>query len=630
MAAPDVDAVAALAAVPQGGHVVLYSPSAMEVLTAADVSAVDDRLIVRWQSPVSGPGFTVAADAKQPGTRAYRLGRSFHVFGHEAPPIVVVTGRADPTNAATTYLAEATTGYGLLNPGRLELDGRFPDLKPGATLLVVSSVGGTVRTAPFQVAAVGEERVTRQATYQVPNTNPAQFVTTPAISGTVSTVTVTAITSSLATVVGAGDIRDLVVYELVGDPLRFWPYAYPDTLAAGTVFVAGRRAGWSSIEVERTIEKGAYRPGAVLDLDELPVGRGVIALDDLGGAPIAGSVAARRLVGLDVTITQTTTDSTTLGKLALDPGQTTAMTALVSAPLTLNPPFAAPREVTVTIGALPTQTIALSATLLAIGVPAAFAKALQDAIRAALPGSATFAQAIAWASGLSVLVAPGVPGDPIRFGPSEADATTVATLGLDPTRARYLDGVLSGRTAALAGTTVNGGVSVGFGVDPPVDKNVTIPVVPAAAAGLASLLAPALGVIARARPDTRIVLLPQIPAREPRSWVQIDLDLARPLALDAATAVLLGNVANASHGETVRDEIVGDGDASQAFQRFDLRKKPVTYVPAPVAGGVASSLHGVHQRRAVDRGPDPLRQARDRGGVHDPPRRRRHADRPAR
>ena len=588
-AAPDAEAVAALAAVAAGDHVILYNASAMEVLTASDVTAVDDRLGVRWLAPVSGSGFTAAADATQPGTRAYRLGRSFHVFGHDAPPIVVVSGRTDPNNATTTYLAEATTSYGLLDTSRLELDGRFPDLKPGATVLVVSSVAGTVRTAPFRVTKVGEERVTRSATYKVPNTNPAQFVSTPAMSGTVTTVTVSAMTNILTTVIGAGDIRDLVVHELVGDPLRFWPYAYPDTLATGTVFVAGRRAGWSSIEVGRTVEKGAYHPGAVLDLDELPVGRRVIAVDDRGGAPVASSVAGSRLVGLDVTIGATTSDSRTLVGLALDPSQATAATVLVSAPLAPPLALAAPRELSLTIGNAPTQTITLDPGLVGPGNPANIAAALQVAIRAALPGSASFAQAMAWASGNALLVAAGVPDDPIRFGPSEADATTVATIGLDPTRARYLDGVLSGRTAALAGTGVNGQVRVGFGVDPPVARTVNIPVISTAPA-LATALGPALGVSARARDDTRILLLPPIPVREPRSWLQLDLELAQPLVLDAATAALLGNVANASHGETVRDEIVGDGDASQAFQRFPLRKSPVTYVPAPVAGGAASSL----------------------------------------
>ena len=52
-----------------------------------------------------------------------------------------------------------------------------------------------------------------------------------------------------------------------------------------------------------------------------------------------------------------------------------------------------------------------------------------------------------------------------------------------------------------------------------------------------------------------------------------------PPALDAASAVLLGNVARASHGETVRAEVLGNGDASRAFQRFALKKRPLTYVP---------------------------------------------------
>ena len=85
-------------------------------------------------------------------------------------------------------------------------------------------------------------------------------------------------------------------------------------------------------------------------------------------------------------------------------------------------------------------------------------------------------------------------------------------------------------------------------------------------------------------------MLPPAPTHEPRSFVHLSLDLDDAVVLDAATAMLLGNVAPASHGETVRNEIVGDGDASLAFQRFALKKKPLTYVPAATPGGVASSL----------------------------------------
>lgn len=50
--------------------------------------------------------------------------------------------------------------------------------------------------------------------------------------------------------------------------------------------------------------------------------------------------------------------------------------------------------------------------------------------------------------------------------------------------------------------------------------------------------------------------------------------------LETASAVLLGNTARATHGETVRDEIVGSGDAAVPFQKLELSKPPLTYVPS--------------------------------------------------
>ncbi|MFN4089337.1 MAG: putative baseplate assembly protein [Alphaproteobacteria bacterium] len=66
----------------------------------------------------------------------------------------------------------------------------------------------------------------------------------------------------------------------------------------------------------------------------------------------------------------------------------------------------------------------------------------------------------------------------------------------------------------------------------------------------------------------------------------IDFTPAPPQALRSAGAVLLGNVARASHGETVADEPLGNGDATRPFQRFALRKAPLTRLPSPksVAG----------------------------------------------
>ncbi len=57
-------------------------------------------------------------------------------------------------------------------------------------------------------------------------------------------------------------------------------------------------------------------------------------------------------------------------------------------------------------------------------------------------------------------------------------------------------------------------------------------------------------------------------------------DQTASFSLYGNTAILYGNVARASHGETVANEVLGDGDASKIFQQFSLKKPPVTYLPS--------------------------------------------------
>ena len=56
-----------------------------------------------------------------------------------------------------------------------------------------------------------------------------------------------------------------------------------------------------------------------------------------------------------------------------------------------------------------------------------------------------------------------------------------------------------------------------------------------------------------------------------------------------ASVKVFGNVVLATQGET-RGEVLGSGDATQTLQRFSLKKPPLTYVPAPTASGIASTL----------------------------------------
>jgi hypothetical protein len=77
---------------------------------------------------------------------------------------------------------------------------------------------------------------------------------------------------------------------------------------------------------------------------------------------------------------------------------------------------------------------------------------------------------------------------------------------------------------------------------------------------------------------------------QPDHWqIAFSPDLSR--TLNTATATLFGNVCSSSHGQTIASEVLGDGDASQTFQSFRLRKSPVTFVhQAGAPHGVADTL----------------------------------------
>lgn len=77
---------------------------------------------------------------------------------------------------------------------------------------------------------------------------------------------------------------------------------------------------------------------------------------------------------------------------------------------------------------------------------------------------------------------------------------------------------------------------------------------------------------------------------QPNYWqISFTPDLARTLS--TATATLYGNVCASTHGQTVANEVLGDGDASTTFQSFLLQKSPVTFVQSPGSPhGVADTL----------------------------------------
>jgi Baseplate J-like protein len=92
------------------------------------------------------------------------------------------------------------------------------------------------------------------------------------------------------------------------------------------------------------------------------------------------------------------------------------------------------------------------------------------------------------------------------------------------------------------------------------------------------------------RPIGATITARSVLAFEGQDFLVIDVASPSAIQLETRTAVMLGNVAQATHGETIRDEILGDGNASTPFQRFSLRKRPLTYVPSSRSARGESSL----------------------------------------
>jgi hypothetical protein len=74
---------------------------------------------------------------------------------------------------------------------------------------------------------------------------------------------------------------------------------------------------------------------------------------------------------------------------------------------------------------------------------------------------------------------------------------------------------------------------------------------------------------------------------EPFTTLIFEHDLKHEYKRD--TVKLYANVAKATHGET-KEEVLGSGDLSQTQQEFVLKQTPLTYVSAPTASGVKSTL----------------------------------------
>jgi uncharacterized phage protein gp47/JayE len=565
---PGEAALAMAEALAPGDRFLLFDAGAIEELKVEETRIEHDRVLLSWSGAIQGSSWDVTSGA-------FKFKRTFRLFGYNAPATFMLPIDNPQVAGGIEWKLQKTVWvYSSVPTSHVMLDSLYEEIEVGSRLLV--SNGGTLNTL-VTVTAIDQRRST-----------------VGPLSDTVTRLTV------FPDVPPVSDPKPVRIYELAGPPIRFWGYTYPEALAPSTVLVPGRWLDDETIEVGRTIAKNSLRPGFAIAVEEIDRKRRVL-LQDAQHRLVAAEINAVSLSGGEVRFGPTATDATTVSDLGLLPEQAEVLSGIASAALDPFPILTAlaPR-LSVTIGDVGPVTVALSGPL--PDLPAV-ASQLQAVLQAANPAPG-FAGARVRVVDDRLLVLPGVAGTAVAFAPTGDDTTTAVELGLDPNRASWVRGLASGPLPAFSTAIApNAELLVSIaGIGP---RTAVLPVAITdlqtaadAVQGALNATDPALA-FSQARVlrlDDRLLVLPGIVGAEMEEYLRIDLDPESDVVLDASSAVLLGNVARASHGESVREEVLGDGDASATFQRFSLRKHPLTYVPSAEPAGMASSL-----RLLVDR-----------------------------
>lgn len=566
--APGHEGLAAAPAISPGSRFLLFKSDELEELVVRELRADGERISLHWSGPINGSSWEF-------DSQAYPFNRTFRVFGYNAPATYMEAAETAP-NSGDFIWTRRTSSYAYPSSNILELDSKHEGIAVGSRLLI-SQEGSSNQLATILAVSQGQ----------------AIFPDASAMNSPIQD-TVTRVTLSFPLSMAITDRRTTVIYEITSPRIQFWGYRYPEKLSGPTIYIPARRIDPETVEVGRSIENNAFTPGVQLPLKTIEAGRQVI-LRDSAGEPTPAEVTSVAAIGLNVDITTTPDNLTTALELRLNREEAQQLTGLRSAALPDSIALTSPeRELSVTIGTLLPRTIKLSATPANIS---AAATQLQASLTASLPLTPEFAQCRVTHAENTLIVLTGVPGLSITFGPTSGDPTTAGELGLVSPSAFRIDVLLSGN---LIGSPVITNplreLSVTFGPIGP--RTVTLSSAPSnlnSARALQAALSkadpsPAFTGVVVMLVSSRLLIVPGTGGSSIQDYLAITLQSDLPFQFSASSVVLLGNVALASHGEKVTDEVLGDGDTSVTFQKFELQKNPLTYIPSAGPGGTESSL----------------------------------------
>lgn len=301
-----------LAALAANDLVILFNAggsAAPEEKKIASLSVRDDMVTLAWTRPI-------VAESWGADTQAFKLRRTLRLFGYNAPAKFMQSAALPAVPGGIQWTLQQTD-FATAAGAVLRLDGRYSDLALGTQLMVAIPVppviwwppvidpggilGGGLAGAFESAARIGfgggRFGAPSVQTFLVTVTQVDQVgVTTPVVGEAASATgamsdTVTQVTLDMS-LPAITDIRGVRVFELVGNPIRFWGNTYDAAIDSATAYLPGlfvETPEGMGIEVGRTIQQNAFVSGSVILPRDIDVGRSVILADGQGQS-VQGSV----------------------------------------------------------------------------------------------------------------------------------------------------------------------------------------------------------------------------------------------------------------------------------------------------------------------------------------------------
>ncbi len=212
----------------------LFAQKAPQVVKVKKVTRLLGRVIVDIDAPL--------VEAWNQPVAAYRLGRSFRLFGHNAPPTTVTNELSGSTiigalESSTSFERHTSTNHDCGNtsasiplpPTLMPLDQEVTDLTPGGRVVIQTRVAETTTSTRFDVSVVRTIRSIRAGTLGFGNLNGPS---------TLLTLDNALIKHPVSPPRPVADVRDFRIHEVTSPPLTLGPVSDPQDSA----FVNGSAA----------------------------------------------------------------------------------------------------------------------------------------------------------------------------------------------------------------------------------------------------------------------------------------------------------------------------------------------------------------------------------------------------